>query len=65
MPLRFDASSLLDDRDQERQRLAGPCLRGREHVLAFQRLRDRRGLDWSGRRKFGERQPLLGVIGNL
>ena len=54
MPLRFRRKELLDDRDQERQRLAGSCLRGREHVLAFQRLRDRRGLDRSRRRKIGE-----------
>ena len=62
---RFFCKQALDDRNQERQRLAGSCLRGRQHVLAFQRLRDRRGLHRSRRRKFGECQPLLGVIGNL
>jgi len=64
-PFRFRGQEPLDDRDQERQRLAGSCLRRREDVLAFQRLRDGRGLDRSRRRKFRQRQPLLGVIGNL
>ncbi len=53
------------NRNQERQRFAGPCLRGRENVLAFERLRDGRGLHRSQRRKFGECQPFLDVIGNL
>ena len=33
--------------------------------LPSRATRDRRGLDRSRRRKFGKRQPLLGVIGNL
>ena len=64
MPFVFEARAAREW-DQVRQRLAGACLRGRENVLAFQRLRDRRGLDRSRGHKSGERQPLLDVIGNL
>ncbi len=53
---RCDSGSLileqpLDYRDQERQRLAGACLRGREHVLACKRRRNRGCLHRSRYRK--------------
>ena len=42
---------LFHHRDQERERLAGSCLRGGENVLALQRLRDGRSLHRGGQRE--------------
>ena len=64
-----DARSLFlqhafDHRNQERQRLAGAGLRGRQYIFSRQRLRYRRSLHWSGNRKLGKCEPLFHVSGD-
>ncbi len=61
---RFALQQLLDHRDQERQRLAGSGLRGCEHVLALERLRNGRSLHRGRRRKSRVCQSLFHVGGD-
>src|SRR6267142_2233880 len=61
---RLILEQFFDHRDQERQRLARPRLRRRQHIFTFQRLRDRRRLHGSRRRKLRRRQSLLYVRRN-
>jgi len=61
---RFALEQLLDHRDQKRQRLAGSGLRGCEHVLALERLRNGRSLHRGRRRKSRMCQSLLHIGGD-